>query len=597
MQILETQEFYASRLSHLKSRLDYFQHRENIWAFARLFAFVGLIVLIFVGFGVSEFIGILFILPSIAVFGIVINHHLRMSKEKLRYQYLLEINQAEMNCIQGDYASFANGNEYFEKEHPYLNDLDILGAHSLFQYINRTNTQPGAAKLADWLKRPAKFPDIKPRQDAIVELSEQINWRQDLRSVFYMNPSSAQNPDKLLAWCYAAPEILMPSFVKASLWGLPLIIIVLMVLSWFGMPGVFLSMAFLASFGINNAFIKKINKIQLNLSKSFEMLASYADIIKLIEHSALHTEKLVDLKSKFDGKNPASGSLKKLSQLLRNLDYRLNILVGLPLNLIFLWDIHQCMKLEKWKADNRDNIKEWFEAMAEFEALSSLANLKFNNPGWTFPMVTDDYFHISMKEAGHPLILPKNRILNDFTLDEDGKIALITGSNMSGKSTFLRTCGVNIILAMAGAPVCSKKIEISYVKIYSSMRIADSLEENTSSFYAELKKLAQIIQVVEQKEKVFLLLDEILRGTNSNDRHTGSVALIKQLIKNGAPAILATHDLALSSLTEEAGRCIEIYNFDVKIQGDELYFDYKINPGICKSLNASILMKKMGIEV
>jgi DNA mismatch repair ATPase MutS len=327
------------------------------------------------------------------------------------------------------------------------------------------------------------------------------------------------------------------------------------------------------------------------------MLESYADIIKLIEHGRFESEKLTDLKSKLNGHVSASTILKQLSQLSKKLDYRLNLLIGMPLNLLFFWDIHQCLKLEKWKTENREKIDGWFKAMAEFEAISSLANLFFNNPLWILPEVTNDYFHLSMKNAGHPLILAEKRILNDFTVNNEIKIALVTGSNMSGKSTFLRTCGVNIILAMAGAPVCAEKFGVSHAHIYSSMRIADSLEENTSSFYAELKKLAQIIKVVEQKEKVFLLLDEILRGTNSNDRHTGSVALIKQLIKNNAPGIIATHDLALSSLTEEHGQNIDIYNFDVKIQGEELYFDYKINRGICKSLNASILMKKMGIEV
>jgi DNA mismatch repair ATPase MutS len=289
--------------------------------------------------------------------------------------------------------------------------------------------------------------------------------------------------------------------------------------------------------------------------------------------------------------------LKLLSKLSKKLDYRLNILVGVSLNLFLFWDIHQCLKLEKWKVKYKKNIAGWFDTMAEFEALSSFANLHFNNADWAFPTITDTYFQLESENAGHPLILPQKRINNSFELNSNSKVALITGSNMSGKSTFLRTLGVNIALAMAGSPVCATKFNVSYVKIYSSMRISDSLEDNTSSFYAELKKLAQIIKVVENKEKVFLLLDEILRGTNSNDRHTGSVAIIRQLIKNKASAILATHDLGLSYLESEMPENIDIYNFDVKIEGEELYFDYKINPGICKSLNASILMKKMGIEV
>ncbi len=594
---MDTQHFYASRAESYKSQYETLKKKETYWAFARLFAFIGTLAIIFAGFSISEGVGIVVIFPSLAAFGFVINHHLKIAKEKDRNQYLYEINLAETECLQGNYSVFANGSEFSEKEHPYLNDLDILGPHSLFQYVNRTNTQPGAATLAEWLKRPAPYSEISKRQDAVKELASQIDWRQTLRSVFYINPSSTTNPDKLMDWCNSPSEFKQKERLRIFLWITSFAILGSTVLWILNFPSAWLSITILISFAINYAYIKRINTIQANLSKSYAMLESYADIIKLIERGRFGSEKLIDLKSKLNGNVSASLILKQLSQLSKKLDYRLNLLVGLPLNLLFFWDIHQCLKLEKWKIENTEKIDGWFKAMAEFEAISSLSNLYFNNPSWILPEVTNDYFHLSMKGAGHPLIITEKRILNDFTVNNEIKIALVTGSNMSGKSTFLRTCGVNIILAMAGAPVCAEKFSVSHVHIYSSMRIADSLEENTSSFYAELKKLAQIIKVVEQKEKVFLLLDEILRGTNSNDRHTGSVALIKQLIKNNAPGIIATHDLSLSSLTEEHGQTIDIYNFDVKIQGEELYFDYKINRGICKSLNASILMKKMGIEM
>lgn len=594
---MNTAQFYTSRAESYKLQYETFKKRETYWAFARLFAFIGLIAIIFTGFSISEVVGIISIFPSLAAFGFVINRHLKIAKEKERNQYLYEINLAEIACLQGNYSMFANGSEYNEKEHPYLNDLDILGTHSLYQYINRTNTQPSAETLAEWLKRPAAYSEISKRQDAVKELASQTDWRQTLRSVFYINPSSTNNPDKLTAWCNSPSEFKQKERLRIILWITSCAILGSTVLWMLNFPSVWLSITILISFAINYAYIKRINNIQANLSKSYAMLESYADIIKLIEQGHFESKKLIDLKSKLNSDISASIILKQLSRLSKKLDYRLNLLIGLPLNLFFFWDIHQCLKLEKWKTENRDKIDGWFKAMAEFEALSSLANLHFNNPSWALPEVTDDYFHLSMKEAGHPLIPAEKRILNDFTINNEIKIALVTGSNMSGKSTFLRTCGVNIILAMAGAPVCAEKFSVSHVHIYSSMRIADSLEENTSSFYAELKKLAQIIKVVEQKERVFLLLDEILRGTNSNDRHTGSVALIRQLIKNNAPGIIATHDLALSSLTEEHGKNIDVYNFDVKIQDEELYFDYKINRGICKSLNASILMKKMGIEI
>jgi DNA mismatch repair ATPase MutS len=235
--------------------------------------------------------------------------------------------------------------------------------------------------------------------------------------------------------------------------------------------------------------------------------------------------------------------------------------------------------------------------MAEFEALASLANMAFNNPGWVYPQVTEDYFVFRAEDMGHPLIPANRRINNSFATEGAEKAIIVTGSNMSGKSTFLRTCGVNAVLAFAGAPVCASAFTISLVRLHSSMRISDSLEENISSFYAELRRLRAIISGAESDPKVFLLLDEILRGTNSDDRYTGSVALIKQLTGYGAVAMVATHDLRLAGMEQELPQAIENYHFDVKVNDEELFFDYLLTPGICSSFNASLLMKKMGIKV
>lgn len=293
----------------------------------------------------------------------------------------------------------------------------------------------------------------------------------------------------------------------------------------------------------------------------------------------------------------ASDRIRHLSKLVSRLDYRLNVLVSVPLNLLFFTDIHFCMALERWKREHSSRIPGWFASMAEFEALSSLANMAFNNPGWIYPGVTEDYFVFRGEEMGHPLIPEGRRINNSFTAEGAGKAIIVTGSNMSGKSTFLRTCGVNTVLAFAGAPVCASAFTISLARLHTSMRISDSLEENISSFYAELRRLKAIISGAESEPKVFLLLDEILRGTNSDDRYTGSVALIRQLTGYGAVAMVATHDLRLAGLEQVLPRSIENYHFDVKVNNEELFFDYRLTPGICSSFNASLLMKKMGIKV
>jgi DNA mismatch repair ATPase MutS len=268
-----------------------------------------------------------------------------------------------------------------------------------------------------------------------------------------------------------------------------------------------------------------------------------------------------------------------------------------PLNLLLLWNLQQVLDLEKWKATAQNNFNSWFRALAHFEALNSFGIIYFNHPRWIFPVVNEEYFSIEVKEVGHPLIPAEKRINNFIDIPANSELMLVTGSNMAGKSTYLRSIGINVVLAMAGAPVCAQSFSVSHVQLISSMRITDNLEESTSTFYAELKKLKTIIEKVNAGDKVFILLDEILRGTNSLDRHTGSKALIKQLIKKKAAAIIATHDLELANLKEDFSKNILNYHFDVQVSNDELYFDYRLKPGVCNSLNASILMKKIGIEL
>ena len=287
----------------------------------------------------------------------------------------------------------------------------------------------------------------------------------------------------------------------------------------------------------------------------------------------------------------------KIKKILDRLDLRYNIVLSAPLNLLLLWNLQQVLDLEKWKRNQQSNFNLWFDTLAEFEALNSFGILFFNHPDWTFPGIKEEYFSIHGKEIGHPLIPKEKRVDNFIDIENKSELMLVTGSNMAGKSTYLRSIGVNVVLAMAGAPVCAETFSVSHVQLISSMRITDNLEESTSTFYAELKKLKTIIEKVNAGEKVFILLDEILRGTNSLDRHTGSKALIKQLIKKKAAAIIATHDLELANLKEDFSKNIRNYHFDVQVSNDELYFDYRLKPGVCNSLNASILMKKIGIEL
>ena len=338
---------------------------------------------------------------------------------------------------------------------------------------------------------------------------------------------------------------------------------------------------------------------------AYNQLTKITGEVETLSDSILHIEKekfgsplLQQLQLSFQHNNQeASGIIRQLKSILDRFDYRLNIVVFIPLNAFLLWDLQQILLLEKWKSANKELVSNWYKNLATIESLSSIGNLSFNHPDWCFPILTDTKGTFITEEMGHPLIVPAKIVTNSFSTEDTGKLNLITGSNMAGKSTFLRSVGVNTVLAMTGAPVCARKLILHPTKIISTMRVNDNLEESTSTFYAELKKLKTIIEAVNKQENVLLLLDEILRGTNSFDRHTGSEALIKQLIQKKAVGLLATHDLELAKLMNQYPSAIINYHFDVQVNNEELYFDYKLKRGICQSMNASLLMKKIGIEL
>ena len=347
--------------------------------------------------------------------------------------------------------------------------------------------------------------------------------------------------------------------------------------------------------------LEKVNKTHIQTTHAEKILAFYADLIHHIEQKDFDAKKLKDLKSAFlnDQKFASAPVFDDLSYIIRQLNVRYNAF-AIILNIISLWDLHWVRSLEKWKEAQQEHLLDWFESLQEFEALISLATLHFNNPNWIFPNISNEP-HFKGEEIGHPLIPLQERISNDLEMPTEGHIKLVTGSNMAGKSTFLRTIGLNIVLAMSGAPVCAKRFELPLLDVYTSMRTQDALHESTSSFYAELKRLKFIIEAVETKKAgendVFFLLDEILKGTNSKDRHTGSKALIRQLIKSQGSGIIATHDLELGALEAEANGTVENLCIEVEVKNDELFFDYKIKKGISQSFNATLLMKNMGIRI
>ena len=591
--------YYNQRLEKLNLYLKILFKKKSTLAWLRFAAIVGIA-------GCSYFLmpmGLIYVLLP-GLFLLIIFTRLVFSDLKNKWaiehnNYLVKINEDELKALAHNYYHFGDGKEFIPKEHFYANDLDIFGHASLYQYINRTASEMGNSTLAHWLLNPSDTNTILQRQSAVKELSKQNEWRQKLQALGAAKKIQTATQTRLHSWFEEEDRFINNKIWLLLRYLLPAIILTVIILNITDVLSNYIRNYFLLAAAVTAFYIsKKVTPLHQQVSKMTDELEVLTDSIQLIEQTEFKAPFLQELQNQFRQQNgKASTKLKQLKKILERLDMRYNIVVFIPLDILLQWDLQQVLALEKWKQQNHKNVIAWFTALGSFEAVNSLSTLSFNHPEWCFPTLKEEHFFIDGKSIGHPLIPTDKCVNNPLKIDNTGELMLVTGSNMAGKSTYLRSIGVNTILAMAGAPVCAKYFCLSPVQIISSMRIADNLEESTSTFYAELKKLKTIIDKVNNNEKVFILLDEILRGTNSLDRHTGSVALIKQLIKHKAAGIIATHDVELAEMKKDYPINILNYHFDVQVSNDELYFDYRLKEGICTSLNASILMKKIGIEL
>jgi MutS domain V len=596
---MQPADYYNQKLTTLQKKLAALQIKKYRLGWWRFITVLALIAGIYFLWPLGWVYALSLALLLAVVFTRLVFTDIRNNETLQHTQQLININKDELKALAHQYHHFANGAEFLDPAHPYANDLDIFGKASLFQYVNRATSQMGTRQMADWLTAPAPAAVILQRQAAVQELVSKPDYRQQLHALGKATTIQFSTKTRLEQWFAGNSYFTHQKHWLILQYLLPVIVIAAIILHAFNYISYPAQNYCLLAAAITAGFIfKKVTPLHQQVSKIADELGVLANSIKTIESESFKSDLLLHLQAPFvQKKHPASAELKKLQQILERLDLRYNPVVFIPLTIILQWDLQQAIALEKWKQRNASNVLDWFTTLGEMEALNSFANLSFNHPDWCYPSLQEKHFFIEGKKIGHPLIAAVKRVDNDICINASGEVMLITGSNMAGKSTYLRSIGVNVALAMAGGPVCAAAFSLSPVTIISSMRIADNLEESTSTFYAELKKLKTIIDKVNAGEKVFILLDEILRGTNSLDRHTGSEALIKQMIKHKAACIIATHDIELAKLQQVYPANILNYHFDVQVNKEELYFDYRLKEGICTSLNASILMKKIGIEL
>jgi DNA mismatch repair ATPase MutS len=535
----------------------------------------------------------------LAAFAWLVSRQGNYERQRDYYLDLERINLNEIGSLQSNTNLYSNGQQYSNEKHFYSSDLDIFGNASLFQLINRAATSTGNNKLAAWLNAPSDKPTVLLRQEAVKELAVKNEWKKELQTLLlFSNDGDVNRLNSLFKYLHLPLNLSGEKWLGKYAKVAPYILVAVIVAAFFfPMAKSLATLIGLVNMGVVFSKATYIKKADMIADKIGKMLGNYAGVFNKIETqewAATYTNNLAQ-KLKDD---KTSEKIKELSELINKLNYHLNVIVGIILNVFLLWDIRQIIAIEDWKRNNCENLEEAFDVIAEFEALISIAVPAINYPEWVYPVIADtEGYTVLAKNIAHPLIRSDKRVDNDYDLKDAYNIDIITGSNMAGKSTFLRTIGINAVLALSGAPVCASAMEVSVITIVSYMRIKDSLNESTSTFKAELDRLQMLLAAVEHEHRVFFLIDEMLRGTNSMDKYLGSKAVIEQLISKKGVGMVATHDLQIARLEDKYPNYVRNYYFDIQVQNGEMLFDYKIKHGECKTFNASLLLKQIGINV
>lgn len=588
---------YTERLSLTEGQLQQVKKQIFRISMLRLTLFIAGVAGIYFFFSQTPLLIVCICLTFLPLFILVkIHNRFFIRKEWLETQ--ARIIQEELQALSGDYSSFEDGKEYVNPEHPYSFDLDIFGRRSLFQSINRTCTFFGKDRLAKWLQNHLhEKTSIEKRQEMVREISEHTLFREQFRVAGLVHHGQSSDAEKIQAWSQSPAQYLHAGWVKAFIWGVPVINSLLLITSLIGWTsfsclGLSFGIFLVLSFGI----IKRATYIQETYGKQLKSLNGYARLIALAKAEDWKSAGMLELMERFNlnGQSPVQ-ALQQLSKELDRLDLRNNQFLYVLLEGSIFFQLQEIVRIERWKVRYGQHISEWLETVGELDALCSLGTFAYNHPQYTYPELTEKPFYFLATQMGHPLMPVSQCVKNDATIPSRPFFLIITGANMAGKSTYLRTIGVNYLLACVGAPVCCERLKLHPNQLITSLRTSDSLSDNESYFFAELKRLKRIIDLLNQGQQLFIILDEILKGTNSMDKQKGSFDLIRQFMQMKANGIIATHDLLLGSLIKQFPEEIRNYCFEADIKDNELTFSYKLREGVAQNMNACFLMKKMGI--
>ncbi|WP_346862133.1 hypothetical protein [uncultured Draconibacterium sp.] len=585
--------FYNDKLRKYTTELSMVTVKVKRFAWFRFLSFAGIFIPLFISGFKWIPLSISFVL--MVLFFFLIKKNSSLEKRKRKFTVLKKLVEDEALALKHSFLHFQNGKEFLDTEHFFSYDLDLFGDGSLFQFLNRTATVGGRQKLASWLIRPSKDKkEIMGRQEAVQELKQIPNWRLHFLGNGKLFDETETLSQEIKSWSKMEFGLNRAGAVKWLIRIVPLLTLLAIVPSALGISDLFLLIMLVLQFVFMYFYWKRINQYFSFFGRKSELLAKYMQLLQFIEEREFQSDYLTGLKKKVS--RPSAGRVfSQLKGLVKQFEYRQNILVGLLLNGVFMWDIWCVYKLWNWHRKYHRVLAVWLDVISEFDALISLGNYANNQSEFIFPEIHDGGFVLVAQELGHPLLKAEKRICNDMEITGWSKAMIVTGANMAGKSTFLRTVGVNLILARIGAPVCATNMRITPIDIYTNMRTTDSLLKDESYFFAELKRIKGVLDRLQAGERIFVILDEMLKGTNSIDKLNGSKELIKKLLEFKAVALIATHDLKLSEMDDEFPQQVFNKCFEIRIEKDELIFDYKLSDGATKTMNATFLMKKMGI--
>nr|WP_306447911.1 DNA mismatch repair protein MutS [Odoribacter splanchnicus] len=594
---MKPDEYYQKQIDHYTARLKQIKKRRNLITLAKLLTFGYMIFLIYLLINHSTQPLLLLGIGAILVFIFLTLWDSQIIYRQHLIEELLRINTLESDYLAGNFSALDQGERFNDPAHPYAHDLDLFGEDSLFQHLNRTVTFSGTQKLVSWLLSLSKDPEvIHSRQQAAEELCAEPEWCQHFRAAGALHPTQALDAVILKSGPTESPFFSKHSTVRLILWIANTIVIVSWaVTSFTPLPfsiSLVLSLLQLSALAL---YIKKINAYHQRLNLFLKTISNYLPLVRLIHDQSFRSPYLQKIRHSLF--TPESNSLQALTQLHRiqnSLDQRGNIVIAFILNGLYLKDFHTLLRLDHWRKEYGPDIETWTDVLSEADALISMANYRFNHPAYCLPVICQDRL-LDTEEIGHPLLKSERNVTNDFSIRSLHQIAIVTGANMAGKSTFLRTIGVNLILAQSGNVVCSRYFAFQPMTLFTSMRTTDSLSKDTSYFHAELLRLQQLVNIAQQEDKVFIILDEMLKGTNSVDKLNGSLAFLKRILSYPISGLVATHDLALGELADDFPEHFFNVCFEIVHSGSQITYDYKLHPGISSNMNASILLKQMGL--